>query len=124
MFNTANARVSAQRNALGVESPWVHVSPHSLRFTFALMLLVAGVRATDERLDLAITDPFDARNYSHVFDEVRDLLGHASVETTKSIYLEPLKGLRRAPLFRGTSVQEVWDALAAASPLVGFNKGE
>jgi integrase len=121
VFNTANGRVSKARESLGVGSPWVHVTPHSLRFSFALMLLVAGVRATDERLGLGPADPFLAGNYSHVFDEVRDLLGHASVELTKKTYLEPVKSLRRSPLFRGT-VEEVWDGIAASSPLIGFGQ--
>lgn len=120
VFNTANDRVSAARTALNVPSPWVHVSPHSLRFTFALMVLVAGVRATDEQLGIGSSDAFVIRNYSHVFDEVRDLLGHASVATTVSTYLEPVKGLRRSQLFRGATIDEVWDAIAASSSLVGF----
>ena len=120
IFNTGNLRVSTARRNLGVNSPWVHVTPHSLRFTFALMVLVAGVRASDESLDVGPADPFFVGNYSHVFDEVSDLLGHASVETTKRTYLEPVKSLRRASLFRGASVEDVWDKIAAASPLIGF----
>jgi site-specific recombinase XerD len=124
VFNAANARVSKARNGLGVKSPWVHVTPHSLRFTFALMLLVAGVRATDELLGLGPADPFLAGNYSHVFDEVRDLLGHASVATTKNTYLEPVKSLRRSTLFRGTTVDEMWEGIAAGSALIGFKEQE
>lgn len=124
VFNAANGRVSAARDALGVRSPWVHVTPHSLRFTFALMVLVAGVRATDGHLEIGAADPFLARNYSHVFDEVSDLLGHASVTTTKSTYLEPVKGLRRSSLFRGDSIDDVWDGIAAASSLIGMGEGE
>lgn len=120
VFRAANTRVSGARAGLGVRSPWVHVTPHSLRFTFALMVLVAGVRATDEHLGLGSADAFVGKNYSHVFDEVRDLLGHASVKTTEAIYLEPVKGLRRSPLFRGATVDDVWAGLVAASPLIGF----
>ena len=124
VFATANARVSAERESLAIRSPWVNVTPHSLRFTFALMVLVAGVRATDELLGLGPADPFLAGNYSHVFDEVRDRLGHASVEMTKRVYLEPVKGLRRSPLFAGSNVEEVWNGLADASPLIGFGGDE
>lgn len=120
VFRLANDRVSQARAKLGIESPWVYVSPHSLRFTFALTVLVAGVRATDERLGLARQDAFLAGNYSHVFEQVRDLLGHASVETTRNIYLEPVKSLRRSWLFAGSTATEVWDNISAASPLVGF----
>lgn len=124
VFRVANGRVSQARAQLGIGSPWVHVSPHSLRFTFALTALVAGVRATDERLGLVAQDAFLAGNYSHVFDQVRDLLGHASVETTRNIYLEPVKSLRRAGLFSGSTASEVWENISAASPLVGFRGDE
>lgn len=124
VFRTANSRVSQARARLGIRSPWVRVSPHSLRFTFALTVLVAGVRATDERLGLVRQDAFLAGNYSHVFDQVRDLLGHASVETTRKIYLEPVKSLRRSWLFSGTTAAEVWDNISAESPLVGFGGDE
>ncbi|GAA1129324.1 hypothetical protein GCM10009582_28110 [Arthrobacter flavus] len=120
VFNAANSRASVTREELGVRSPWVHVTPHSLRFTFALMVLVAGVRATDEQLGFGPVDPFLIGNYMHVFEEVRDLLGHASVNLTVRTYLEPVKSLRRSSVFRGTSIEEVWAALAAASSLVGF----
>lgn len=120
VFNAANNRVTAARAELGIRSPWVHVTPHSLRSTFALMVLVAGVRATDEVLGVGAADPFLVGNYSHVFDEVRDLLGHASVETTKRNYLEPVKSLRRSVLFNGNSMEEIWDGIAAVSTLVGF----
>lgn len=120
VFRSANTRVSGARAGLGVGSPWVHVTPHSLRFTFALMVLVAGARATDEHLGLGPADAFVVKNYSHVFDEVRDLLGHATVKTTEATYLEPVKGLRRSPLFRGATVDDVWAGLVAASPLIGF----
>lgn len=123
VFNTANSRVSAAREKLGLRSPWVHVTPHSLRFTFALMVLVAGVRATDEQLGMGPADPFLVGNYAHVFEEVRDLLGHASVATTMRTYLEPVKGLRRSSLFRGANLEEVWARIAAASPLIGFGGG-
>lgn len=120
VFNAANPRVSAARHELGIRSPWVHVTPHSLRFTFALMVLVAGIRATDEALGFGPADPFLLSNYLHVFEEVRDLLGHSSVGVTVRNYLEPVKGLRRSSIFRRTSLEEVWDEITAASPLVGF----
>ncbi|WP_446740376.1 site-specific integrase [Nesterenkonia sp. YGD6] len=123
IFDTANARVSASRASLGVRSPWVHVTPHSLRFTFALMLLVAGVRASDNDRLREPHDPFWARNYSHVFDGVRDLLGHTSTQTTINIYLEPLKVIRRSDLFNGKTVADVWEQISTSSAAVGFNEG-
>ncbi|WP_084599812.1 tyrosine-type recombinase/integrase [Actinoplanes subtropicus] len=122
VFLGANKRVSSARKALGVRNPWVHVTPHSLRFTFALLVLLASIRAIDDRLGMRPTDPFDLRAYMSAFDEVRDLLGHASVQTTREIYLEPVKGLRRAPLLRTRNFDEMWNELMGKSPLVGFTR--
>lgn len=120
VFEAANARVTRARAGLGLRSSWVHVTPHSLRYSFALMMLIAGVRAIDAERGFGGADPFFEFNYDAVFDDVRDLLGHASVETTKRTYLEPVKALRRASVIRGGSVGEMFDSLAKSSPLVGF----
>lgn len=120
VFDAGNDRVTRARSEHGMRAPWVKVTPHSLRFTFALLVLLAGVRAIDEELGLGDADPFHFRNYSQAFDEVRDLLGHRSTVTTRNYYLEPVKGLRRSRLLRGSSLTEMWDDLAANNPLVGF----
>lgn len=121
VFDTANDRVTAARAVLGSISPTVKMTPHSLRFTFALFLLLAGIRAIDEHLGYDDASPFVVMNYAQAFDEVRDLLGHSSVETTKQVYLEPVKGLRRSSLLRGASVEQMWDHVSATNPLIGFH---
>ena len=120
VFRSANDRVSKARMHLHVRSPWVNVTPHSLRFSFALMVLIANVRSIDEALGLQPTDVFDFRNYRQAFEDVRDLLGHSSTETTKERYLEPVKSLRHSAVFRGRSIEEVWAGIRSISPLVGF----
>ncbi|KQQ94566.1 hypothetical protein ASF62_10885 [Leifsonia sp. Leaf325] len=119
-FAEANRRVTAARASLGISSPGVRVTPHSLRFTFALLLLLAGVRAIDSELGIGKAGAFNARNYTQAFDDVQDLLGHASQDTTRRIYLEPLKGLRRSSILSSGSLDEMWDQLAKLGSLVGF----
>lgn len=120
VFAKANDRLSAERwRVLGSGRP-VRVTPHSLRFTFALYSLLAGVRAMDARLELAPGAPFFVSNYGQVFDEVRDLLGHANTDITRNTYLEPVKGLRRTDLLRHSSVEEFWEQVASFSPLIGL----
>lgn len=120
VFAAANERVTTARAALGISSPGVKVTPHSLRFTFALIVLLAGVRAIDEEMGIGKAGAFFVRNYTQAFDEVQHLLGHNSPETTRSIYLEPLKGLRRSSLLSGVTLDEMWAGLVVPGSLVGF----
>lgn len=92
-----------------------------MRFTFALFVLLAGIRAIDEHLGYDDASPFRVLNYAQAFDEVRDLLGHSSVETTKRVYLEPVKGVRRSSLLRGASVEQMRDDVSVNNPLIGFH---
>ncbi|MFK0242074.1 tyrosine-type recombinase/integrase [Microbacterium sp. NPDC090281] len=121
VFQSANRRVTLARAKNGVRSPWVTVTPHSLRFTFALFVLLAGVRAIDEDLGLSSASAFSLRNYSQAFDEVRDLLGHSTTAVTRKHYLAPVKSLRSTSVLRSTSLTEMWDELRASSRLVGFD---
>jgi len=98
VFRRANERVGSLLTALGLDHGSIpELSQHSLRFTFALWLLLALHRRVDDR---AASKPgyYDERRYETAFDVVRDMLGHASVTTTKDIYLEPVKGLWRGRL--------------------------
>ena len=123
VFDAGNQRVTRSRSEQGIASPWVKVTPHSLRFSFALFVLLAGIRAIDQELGIGPADAFHVRNYSQAFEEVRDLLGHSTTATTRSHYLEPVKGLRRSTLLRGASLMEMWEDLAAKNPLIGFGGG-
>lgn len=122
MFDQANDRVSARRTALGITSALVNVTPHSLRFSFALMVLLANIRAIDKSLGLEFGSPFQIGRYTEAFDHVRDLLGHSSTQTTIDRYLEPAKGIRRSRVFEG-SIEDMWSEVAAVSPQVGLGKG-
>lgn len=81
----------------------IHISPHSLRFSFALYLLVALHRRIDTLDQRDANAPYDERFYEGTYNTVRDLLGHASAQTTKDTYLEPVKGLRRSLLSTRTA---------------------
>ncbi len=122
VFETANRRVSAERHRLLGGGRTIRVTPHSLRFSFALFSLLAGVRAMDHRLGSGAGEAFHASTYSQVFDDVRDLLGHANTDTTRDIYLEPVKGLRRTDLLRHSTAEEFWDQVVAHSPLIGLGR--
>lgn len=113
VFERANDRVAAQAATLGLTPEQVPMlSQHSLRFTFALWLLAALHRRIDERLGVDPTH-YDERRYEAAFDVVRDMLGHASVTTTKDDYLEPVKGLRRSLLVdSATAVADLSEVIA------------
>jgi integrase len=120
-FDSSNKRLTKARRSLGFSSPRVNVTPHSLRFSFALYVLLSAVRSIDERSGRSLDDPFLYRNYTQAFDEVKDLLGHSTDLITRRRYLEPLKGMRRSHLFMTGSAAEMWESLSRTSPLVGFS---
>src|SRR6266487_5356482 len=70
-------------------------SPHMMRHSFALYMLVALHHALDRRFGLT---PAERREFRHVYGDpwvmVRDLLGHRSELHHRLIYLEPLSGLQ------------------------------
>lgn len=115
VFDRANTRCA------GVGVP-VFCTPHMCRHSFALRMLVSLHHALDRRLGL---DPAERRHYQQVYgsvwDLVKDLLGHRSVETTRDIYLEPVRGLQLDSLLdsedHGPS-DEVLARLAATTGLV------
>ncbi|MFV0633367.1 hypothetical protein [Demequina sp.] len=93
IFERANDRVFDQCEALGMTSEDIpNLSQHSLRFTFALWQLLALHRRIDERSG-AKPEKYDEERYKGAFDVVRDLLGHADVETTRKTYLKPVQTL-------------------------------
>ncbi|MGP3937926.1 hypothetical protein [Nonomuraea sp. KM88] len=73
----------------------VFATPHMLRHSMALRSLVSLHHALDRRLGLT---PAERRHYEalygNVWSMVKDLLGHRSEETTRTIYLEPVRGLQ------------------------------
>jgi integrase len=70
-------------------------TPHMCRHSFALKMLVTLQRALDRRFGLSQEERRHVRDvYGGAFAMVKDLLGHASEQTTRDIYLEPVSGLR------------------------------
>src|SRR5205807_2287419 len=88
VFGLANARCEK----LGLR---VFCSPHMLRHSFALQMLVSLHYALDRKFGLTPSErKYYETIYGNVWSLVKDLLGHASEETTKNVYLEPVRGLQ------------------------------
>ncbi len=118
-FDAANDRLWAEIEATGgLPDDELTVTPHSLRFSFALALVVQ----LHQRLDMAHgwdeTVPYgDGTRYEEAFRIVKDVLGHRSVEFTKSVYLPRVQRLRFDRLFgtpgvESTSTSELIAVLA------------
>ena len=89
VFQVANARCAAE----GVE---YRCSPHMLRHSFALRWLVVFMHAHEVRFGLDASEREELRRtHGDPYVMVQQLLGHSSVETTRSIYLQPAQ---RVPL--------------------------
>ncbi|MEU8699193.1 integrase [Streptomyces sp. NPDC048680] len=73
----------------------VYATPKMLRHSMALRMLLALNHALDRRFGFSSDE---RRRYQEIYGEVwqmvKDLLGHASEETTREIYLEPVRGLQ------------------------------
>jgi integrase len=123
VFTKGNARVAAEYGRLGVRSAAPRVSAHSLRFTCALFTLLAFVQVIDERLGVDPVEPWVEARYTEAFDFVREFLGHAADETTKGIYLKPVRDLRRLnAIGRDRTLPSLMDWLAQESALVANPK--
>lgn len=122
VFQAANDKVNTERLRHGLTSPGVNVVPHTLRYTFALLVLVAAMAAIDESEQIKPSAVFDFDRYSHAFDFVKELLGHASVKTTKDEYLEVVKSVRRLDIMRGANAQSILEEMASDTGMLGWGR--
>ncbi|MEU2238264.1 hypothetical protein ABZ572_02515 [Streptomyces sp. NPDC018338] len=85
LFGRANRRCED----LGLE---LFATPHMARHSFALRMLVSLHYAMDRRMGLSADQRRHYEEiYGGVWSMVKDLLGHRSEETTRAIYLEPVR---------------------------------
>jgi site-specific recombinase XerD len=124
VFDAANARVAAvfagATRRDGRRRTPIACSPHMMRHSFALYMLVALHHALDRRFGLT---PEERRHFRQVYGDpwvmVRDLLGHGSEQTTRMVYLEPLNGLQvRSMLDHDEDLEALLSRVAASSRLV------
>lgn len=101
IFDGANERFWAAIEATGAAgTDELTVTPHSLRFSFALALAVQLHQRLDDSHGWDESIAYgDGSRYDEVFRTVKDVLGHKSVETTRNIYMPRVQRLRFDRLF-------------------------
>ena len=97
VYNAANKRL---RDIRGDSA--IFFTPHMARHSFALYMLVVVMHAMDKRYGLTPEERRDFRLlYGDPWRIVQVLLGHASVETTRNIYLAPVEDVQIRTLLEG-----------------------
>jgi integrase len=119
ILHRASERFKSECERLGrPKRDIILLSPHSLRFSYALYVLVVLHQAIDRKYGYSPTDPYDESRYLSAYQHVRDILGHSSTTTTRNIYLEPVKGLRGKAIVGAKDVKAAIAALALTNPEV------
>lgn len=118
IFREASRRFASECARVGV--PTMTVSPHTLRFSFALMYLLALHQRINEKMGYDPHDEYDPRRYDAAWRRVQVQLGHQSITTTKQHYLDAFVDLRDEDLLSGAEgdVGQTIIALAERDPRV------
>jgi len=113
-FRKANERCKAA----GIE---LWCTPKMLRHSFALRMLIQIQYAFSRSLDLSAKERDTLRElYGDAWALVKDLLGHRSVELTKSIYLEPVRGLSLELMFVDEDPEDASDLIVRVAHDMGL----
>ncbi|MFG3063956.1 hypothetical protein ACGFYM_36120 [Streptomyces sp. NPDC048231] len=111
-------RASDRCESMGLR---VYATPHMLRHSMALRMLVSLHNALDKRLGLT---PDERRHYENVYGQVwqmvKDMLGHRSEQITRDTYLEPLRGLQLESLLNDNDNPVSEERLAELSARTGL----
>lgn len=84
-----------------------YATPHMARHSFALVMLLAMQHALDTRFGLDERQRLDyERLYGNPWRMVKDLLGHKSEETTRNVYLAPVRDVQVRTLLEGGDLSE------------------
>lgn len=98
-----------------------HTATAETRHSFALQMLISLHYALDRRLGLTPAErKYYETVYGNVWTMVKDLLGHASEETTKSVYLEPVRGLQLDTLLNDVTADNADELLARLAEQTGL----
>ncbi len=116
VFEGANERLWAEIEATGAAvSDELTVTPHSLRFSFALALAVRLHQRLDDMHGWDESVAYgDGSRYDEVFRTVKDVLGHRSVETTRNTYMPRVQRLRFDRLFGSLNADTATGDLVSA----------
>ena len=120
VFRAGSQRCVSVLDGIVASPPFA--TPHMCRHSFALHMLVALHHAMDQRFGLTAEERRDYRLlYGDPWRMVKDLLGHASEQTTRDIYLAPVSDLQVRSLLTeddDPGVAELLTRIAAASDRV------
>jgi len=124
VFKTANRRYADECRRVGV--PLLSVSAHSLRFSYALMYLIALHRHIDKIEGYSFSDTYDYTRYHRAYRRVQVQLGHKDLTTTRQRYLEAIVDMRDDDLLLGAAgdLGATLVALAARTSLVRADADE